>query len=92
MGVHISRHMHLKEKLAWAIDKWLQVIYHIAKAEKPSVRLSVCLSVTPISQPCQHGLKRDLLKMKAESSGKTKYFLSLHVHLVIHTSALKALV
>ena len=58
------------------------------KAEKPSVRLSVCLTVTPVSQLCQHGLKRDLLEMEAESSGTTKYiFKSLHVRLLIHTSA-----
>ena len=67
------------------------------KAEKPSVRLSVCpsvrLTVTPISQPCMHQLKPDLLEMKAESSGTAKYiFKSLHVRLLIHTSALKALV
>ena len=67
------------------------------KAEKPSVRpsvrLSVCLTVTPISQPCQHVLKPDLLEMKAGSSGTAKYiFKSLHVRLLIHTSALKALV
>ena len=67
------------------------------KAEKPSVRPpvrpSVCLTVTPVSQPCQHGLKRDLLEMEAESSGTTKYiFKSLHVRLLIHTSAQKALV
>ena len=67
------------------------------KAEKPSVCPSVCLSVcptvTPVSQPCQHGLKRDLLEMEAESSGTTKYiFISLHVRLLIHTSAQKALV
>ena len=54
---------------------------------------SVHPTVTPVSQPCQYGLKRDLLKMKAESSGTTKYiFKSLHVRLVIHMSALKALV
>ena len=63
------------------------------KAEKPSVCLSVCLTVTPISQPCMHRLKPDLLEMKAESSGTAKYiFKSLHVRLLIHTSALKALV
>ena len=67
------------------------------KAEKPSVCLSVCLSVrltvTPISQLCMHRLKPDLLEMKAESSGTAKYiFKSLHVRLLIHTSALKALV
>ena len=63
------------------------------KAEKPSVCLSVRLTVTPISQPCMHRLKPDLLEMKAESSGTAKYiFKSLHVRLLIHTSALKALV
>ena len=63
------------------------------KAEKPSVRPSVRLTVTPISQPCMHRLKPDLLEMKAESSGTAKYiFKSLHVRLLIRTSALKALV
>ena len=63
------------------------------KTEKPSVCLSVRLTVTPISQPCMHQLKPDLLEMKAESSGTAKYiFKSLHVRLLIHTSALKALV
>ena len=62
------------------------------KAEKPSVSPSVCLTVTPVSQPCQHRLKRDLLEMEAESSGTTKYiFKSLQVRLLIHTSAQKAL-
>ena len=57
-------------------------------AEKPSV----CPTVMPISQPCQHGLKRDLLEMKAESSGITKYvFTSLSVPVFIHTSVQKAL-
>ena len=56
------------------------------KAEKLSVRLSV----TTISQPCLHRLKWDLLEMKAESSGTTKFvFKSLNVRLVIHTSAQK---
>ena len=63
------------------------------KVEKPSVCLSVRLTVTPISQLCMHRLKPDLLEMKAESSGTAKYiFKSLHVRLLIHTSALKALV
>ena len=65
------------------------LVYYI----KLKSRLSVSPTVTPISQPCQHGLKRDLLEMKAESSGTTKYiFKSLHVQLLIHTSAQKALV
>ena len=42
------------------------------KAEKPSV----CLSVTPISQQCQHQSKRDLFEMKAESSKTTKYIFA----------------
>ena len=41
------------------------------KAEKPSVRLTV----TPLSQQCQHRSKRDLLEMKAESSGTSEYIL-----------------
>ena len=57
------------------------------KAEKPSVCLSV-RTVTLLSQPCQDVLKPDLLDMKAESSGTTKYvFKSLHVQLLTHTSA-----
>ena len=61
--------------------------YLLYEAEKPYVCLSVHLTITPISQPCQHGLKRDLLEMKAESSGTTKYvFKSLYVRLLIHTS------
>ena len=69
------------------------LVYYIKLKSRLSVRLSVCLTVTPVSQPCQHGLKRDLLEMEAESSGTTKYiFKSLHVRLFIHTSALKALV
>ena len=63
------------------------------KAEKPFVCLSVCLAIMMVSQPCQHGLKQDLLKMEAESSGTTKYiFKSIHVRLLIYTSAQKALV
>ena len=63
------------------------------KAEKPSVCLSVRLTVTPISQRCMHRLKPDLLEMKAESSGTAKYiFKSLHMQLLNHTSALRALV
>ena len=59
------------------------------KAEKPSV----CLTVTPVSQSCQHRWKRDLLEMKAESSGTSKYiFISLNVPVFIHTSAQKAVV
>ena len=47
---------------------------------KPSVRLTV----TPVSQQCQHRSKPDLLEMKAESSGTTKYiFASLQVRIFI---------
>ena len=60
------------------------------------IKLKSCLSVWTIlliSQPCMHRLKRDLLEMKDESSGMTKFVLkSLNVRLVIHTSAQKALV
>ena len=56
--------------------------YLLYKAEKLSVCLSVCLSirltVTPVSQQCQHQSKRDLLEMKAESSGTE--FASIHPH------------
>ena len=63
------------------------------KAEKPSVRPSVRLTVTPISQPCLQLLKWGLLEMKAESSGTSKYiFISLNVPVFIHTSALKPMV
>ena len=48
------------------------VIYYI----KLKSCLSVCPTVTPISQQCQHGLKRDLLIMEAESSRTTKYILN----------------
>ena len=63
------------------------------KAEKPSVHPSVCLTVTPVSQLCQHRSKRDLLEMKAEYSGASKYiFISLNVPIFIHTSTQKAVV
>ena len=62
------------------------------KAEKPSVCPSTLFG-TMISQPCQRGLKRDLLEMKAVSLRITKFiFKSLYVQLLIHMSALKALV
>ena len=64
------------------------LVYYI----KLKSHLSICLTVTPISQPCLHGLKTDLLEMKAESSGTTRYvFKSLHVRLLSHTSAQKLL-
>ena len=57
------------------------------KAEKPSV----CLTVTPISQPCLQLLKWGLLEMTAESSGTSKYiFISLNVPVFIHMSVQKA--
>ena len=63
------------------------------KAEKPSVRPSVCLTVTPVSQSCQHRSKRDMFQMKAESSGTSEYvFITLNVPLFIHTSAQNAVV
>ena len=63
------------------------------KAKKPSVHLSVCLTVTPLSQQCQHRSKRDLFEMKAESSGTSEYiFISLNVPVFIHTSAQKEVV
>ena len=49
------------------------------KAEKPSVCLSVCPSAlfgTLITQPCQHGLKRDLLEMKVVSLKMTKFIFT----------------
>ena len=52
-------------------------------------RLSARLTVTSISQPCLQLLKWGFLKMKAESSGTSKYiFVSLNVPVFIHTSAL----
>ena len=33
MGMHVSR--HLKEELAWAIDKWLRVISNLIKTVIP---------------------------------------------------------
>ena len=66
------------------------IFFLLYKAEKPSVRLS---GPSRCYQPCQHVLKPDLLDMKAESSGTTKYvFKSLHVQLLTHMSAQKALV
>ena len=56
------------------------------KAEKLSVCPSVGVTLT--SQLCQHGLKRDLLELKAVSLRITKFiFKSLNVQLLIHTSA-----
>ena len=81
--------MHLRDRAGTLAS----VLY---KAEKPSVCLSVrpsALFGTLISQPCQHGLTRDLLEMKTVSLRITKFiFKSRHVQLLIHTSALKALV
>ena len=61
------------------------------KAEKPSVCLSVCLTVTPISQPCMEQLKRDLLEIKAESCGTSEYiFISLNMPVFIPHECAKA--
>ena len=55
--------------------------------------LSVHLTVTLISQPCLQRLKWDLLEMKAESSGTSKYiFISVNVSAFIHMIALKPMV
>ena len=72
---------HLVNLLATEIlSGYLSILLY--KAEKPSV----CLTVTPISQPYQHGLKRDLLEMEAESSGTTKFiFKSRYVRLLINS-------
>ena len=51
------------------------------KAEKPSV----CLTVTPISQPCLHRLKPDLLEMKAESSGTIKFIFKKSIRAITHS-------
>ena len=55
-------------------------IYLLYKAEKPSVRLSVCLSVClsalfgrSDSQPWLHGSTSDLLNVIAMSSGMMKF-------------------
>ena len=48
------------------------------KAEKPSVRLSVCPSAvfgTLITQECLHRFKRGLLEMKAVSLENAKFIL-----------------
>ena len=66
-------------------------LYYIKLKSRLSVRPSALFG-TLISKPCQHGLKRDLLEMKAVSLRITKFiFKSLNVQLLIHTSALKAL-
>ena len=59
-------------------------LLHIAiyiKLEKPSV----CLTVTPISQPCLHRLKPDLLEMKAESSGTIKFIFKKLMRAITHS-------
>ena len=53
---------------------------YIYKAEKPSV----CLSVTPVSQQCQHQSKRDVLEMKAESSGDHEVYFYKSISVSIH--------
>ena len=75
-----QRHLHDRAgTLASLLLYKASIFYLLYKAEKPSVCLSV-RTVTPISQPCMHRLKPDLLEMKAESSGTAKYiFKSLHV-------------
>ena len=45
------------------------------KAEKPSVCLSALFD-TLITQPCQHGLKQDLLEMKAVPLRITKFIFT----------------
>ena len=76
--------------------KQIAYLFLLYKAEKPSVCPSVRLSAlfgTLITQPWQHVLKRDLLEMKAVYLRITKFiFKSRHVRLLIHKSALKALV
>ena len=50
--------------------------HQLYKAEKPSVRLSVCLSALfgrSDSQPWLHGSTSDLLDVIAMSSGMTKF-------------------
>ena len=67
----------------------LVLLYLLYKAKK----LSLHLTVMPISQQCQHRSKPDLLEMKAESSGTSEYiFISLNVPVFIHTSVHKAVV
>ena len=49
------------------------------KAEKLSICLFVCLSALfgrLITQPCQHGLKQDLLEIKAVSLRITKFIFT----------------
>ena len=83
----------IPRKYGWSSIYLSFLFYYIKLKSRLSVCPSVRLTVTPISQPCMHRLKPDLLEMKAESSGTAKYiFKSLHVRLLIHTSVLKALV
>ena len=54
------------------------VFYYIKLKSRLSVRPSVCIFGMLITQPCQHGLKRDLLEMKAVSLRIAKFtFTSL---------------
>ena len=86
-------HSHLVPYISCKQTAKLPVIASYIYYIKLKSCLSVCPTVMPVSQPYQHGLKRDLLKMKAESSGTTKYiYKSLHVPLLIHMSVLNALV
>ena len=76
--------MHLHDRAGT-----LAGLYYI----KLKSRLSVRLTVTPLSQQCQHRSKRDLLEIKAESSGTSECILiSQNVPVFIHTSAQKAVV
>ena len=58
--------------------------YYIKLKSRLSVRPSVCLTITPISQPCLQRLKQDLLEMKAESSGTSEYIFYKSIRASIH--------
>ena len=64
--------MHLHDRAGTLASIYIFLLY---KAEKPSVCLSALFG-TLISQPCQHGLKRDLLEMKAVSLRITKFIFT----------------
>lgn len=49
-------------------------VYLPYKAEKPSVHLSVCPTVLPISQLCPHGSMQDFHYTIAMSSDISKYY------------------
>ena len=68
--------MHLAMRPTPCTTGQVHLLVLLYKAEKPSVRLSVCLSALFVrsgSQPWLHGLMSDLLDVIAMSSGMTKF-------------------